>query len=708
MARMSDHRLPPRAQKRPLAFTQHGDTRVDDYYWLRNRRDAFVLDYLEAENAYTEAMMAQTGELQAVLFGEMKARIQEEDSTVPEKRGEYFYYSRTEAGRQYAVYCRRHRSPDAPEEVLLDVNALAAGHGFCKIGVIEPSPDGRLLAYSVDYAGDERFMLSVKDLRTGRLLPEHFTSVYSNVYDHSGLAWANDSSAFFYSTLDSANRSHKLFRHHLGTEPSTDTLIHHETDESYMLVARKTRSEAFVLAVLHNNTTSEVWYAPAGDARAEWRVLLPRTPGIEYSVDHHGDNFYVLTNESALNFRVMALPVERPSREHWREIVPERAEVLIDGLDVFRNHLVLYERSQANKHIRVSAPDGTQAHYVPFAEPAYAFWPQHNPHFDARHLRIEYSSLVTPDSVVDVDLDTGEWRVKKRAVIPSGYEAAEYQAERITATAPDGAQVPISLVYKKGLRRAAGNPLLMQGYGAYGFSLEPMFNSARLSLLDRGFIYAIAHIRGGSDCGRRWYEQGKLLHKKNTFTDFIAAAEHLIANGYTTRDRLAIFGVSAGGLLTGAVTTMRPDLFGCVIAKVPFVDVINTMNDDTIPLTVTEWEEWGHPSASREHYEYMKSYSPYDNVQARAYPPMLVTAGLNDPRVAFWEPAKFTAKLRALKTDSNRLLLKTNMGAGHAGASGRYDALHETAFEYAFILDALGLNHEEHEGRTGIDSPRSL
>jgi oligopeptidase B len=704
---MSDLPHPPRAQKRPLAFTQHGDTRVDDYYWLRNRRDSFVIDYLAAENAYTEAMMAHTRDLQDTLFTEMKARIQEADRSVPEKRGAHVYYSRTEAGKQYAVYCRKRGSLDAPEEVLLDVNALAEGHDFCKIGVIEPSPDGRLLAYSVDFAGDERFILSVKDLQTGKLLPEYFANVYSNVYDHSGLAWANDSSAFFYSTLDAANRSHKLHRHVLGTPPSADALLHHETDESYMLVVRKTRSEAFVLAVLHNNTTSEVWYAPAGDARAEWRVLLPRTPGIEYSIDHHGDDFYVLTNDGALNFRVMVMPVAAPGREHWREMLPERAEVLLEGLDAFRDTLAVYERSEGRKRIRLSAPDGSGARYLPFAEPAYTFWPQANPDFESTALRIYYSSLVTPDSIVDIDMRTGEWMVKKRDVIPSGYDAAQYASERIAATAPDGERVLISLVYKKELRQAEGNPLLLHGYGAYGYGVEPVFSAARLSLLDRGFIYAIAHIRGGSDYGRRWYEQGKLLHKKNTFTDFIAAGEHLIANGYTTRDRLAIFGVSAGGLLMGAVTTMRPDLFGCVIAKVPFVDVINTMNDDTIPLTVIEWEEWGHPSASKEHYEYMKSYSPYDNVQARGYPPMLITAGLNDPRVAFWEPAKFTAKLRALKTDSNRLLLKTNMGAGHAGASGRYDALHETAFEYAFILDALGLNPKDYDGGTETDSLRS-
>jgi oligopeptidase B len=685
---------PPLAPKRPRMLTQHGDSRVDDYFWLRDRDDPDVLSYLAAENDYAAQRMAHTQALQLQLFAEMRARVKEDDCSAPERRGEYFYYTRTEAGSQYAIHCRKRASLDAPEEVLLDENALAAGRDFCKLGVFEPSPDHRRLVFSVDYEGAEQHLLCVKDLRTGQLLPEQILNTYANPYDHSGVEWANDNGTFFYSVLDGANRSYQVYRHVVGTDPAQDVLVYHETDEAYMVVVRKSRSQAYLLLTLHNNTTSEVRYAPADLPQADFNVVQPRQAEVEYFVEHHGEHFLIVTNDQAKNFRLVAAPVSTPGKEHWRELLPERSDVLLEGLDAFKDYLVLYERSSGQKRIRLSEPDGQNPRYVSFPEAVYTFWPGSNPEFDTHTLRFMYTSVVTPDSIVDYHMDVGLWELKKRQEIPSGYDPLCYQAERLTATAPDGAPVLISLAYRIDLRRAGGNPLLLHGYGAYGYGVEPMFSAARLSLLDRGVIYAIAHVRGGSDYGRDWYERGKLLHKKNTFSDFIACAEHLIAQGYTTPEQLGIMGVSAGGLLMGAVTTLRPELFKAVIAKVPFVDVINTMNDPSIPLTVTEWEEWGNP-AIPEQYAYMRSYSPYDNTRATAYPHLLITAGLNDPRVAYWEPAKWAAKLRALKTDDNVLLLKTNMDAGHAGASGRFDYLKEIAFEYAFLLDRLGVAESE-------------
>lgn len=681
---------PPLASKRPHAINQHGQTRVDDYFWLRNRDDPEVLRYLAAENAYTEAVLAQTHGLQEALYGEMRGRIQETDSTVPVRRGEFFYYSRTEQDRQYAIYCRKRGTLDASEEILLDVNALAAGREFCRLGNFEISPDQRYLAYSVDLSGAEHFTLHLKDLRTGQHLSESIPDTYYT------LEWANDSRTLFYTTLDAAARPYRVWRHVLGSDSAQDALIHEEADESYFVWVRKSRSGRYLFLDLHNNNTSEWRYAPADHPTAPFTVFAPRRPGVEYRLDHHGPHFLILTNEAALNFKLMQTPVESPGQQHWCELVPHRAEVLLDGFDVFRDYLAVHEREGGLKQLRISAPDGSDARRVRFLEPAYTYWtqawlgPDENPEYDAHTLRFTYSSLVTPDSVIDYGLADGSWTVRKVLPIPGGYDPAQYVSERLAATAPDGACVPLSVVYRKGFQRDGRGPLLLYSYGSYGAPTEPFFNANRLSLLDRGVAFAMAHIRGGNELGRAWYEAGKLLHKRNTFTDFIASAEHLIAQGYTASDRLAILGVSAGGLLMGAVTTMRPDLFHCVVAKVPFVDVINTMSDPTIPLTVIEYDEWGNP-ADKAFFDYLLSYSPYDNVQARAYPHLLATAGLNDPRVAYWEPAKFVAKLRALKTDSNRLLLKTNLGAGHAGASGRFDYLKEIAFEFAFVLDCLGV-----------------
>jgi oligopeptidase B len=680
----------PVAPKRPHTIIQHGQTRSDDYFWLRYRDDPETLPYLKAELEYLDETMQHTRPLQEKLYAEMKARLKETDRSAPEKRGDYWYYTRTEAGRQYPIFCRAHRAPDGPEEILLDQNALAEGKTFCRLGAFSVSPDAQKLAYSIDPDGSETCTLYIKNLATGQLYPEAFTNTFGSVYDHIGVEWASDSQTFFYVTLDHAQRPHKLHRHTLGADPAQDPLIYHEADESYFLYVLKTKSERFLLLYLRSTSTTEVRFAPADQPTAEFQTIHPRQHELEYQVADHGERFLIVTNDQARNFKLMEAPIAAPAKEHWREVVPHRADVLLDSLEVFRQHLVLYERRDGLRQIRLSDPDGvSRVRYVAFPEPVYTFVNSDNPEYDSPVLRFTYTSLVTPNSVIDYGLADGAWEVKKVDEIPSGYDPAQFVTERLHAVAPDGARVPLSIVYKKGLKRDGGSPALLYGYGSYGATVDPAFNANRLSLLERGFVFAMAHVRGGSEMGRAWYDHGKLLHKKNTFTDFIACAEHLIAQGYTSREKLSSLGVSAGGLLVGAAMTMRPDLFKAVVAKVPFVDVINSMSDPTIPLTVIEWEQWGNP-ANKEYFDYMLSYSPYDNVRATDYPHLLITAGLNDPRVAYWEPAKFAAKLRALKTDQNLLLLKTNFDAGHAGASGRYDYLKEIAFEYAFLIDRLG------------------
>ncbi len=677
---------PPAAKIAPKTRTLHGETRTDDYFWLRDRNDPDTIPYLEAENRYTAAMMKHTEELQAKLYQEILGRIKETDLSVPEKIDDYYYYSRTEEGLQYPILCRKKGSLNGEEEVLLDENALAAGHKYFRVGASKPSPDHKLLAYSSDTDGSETYTLFVKDLRTGQLLKDRIPNTYY------GLEWANDNATLFYTTLDPAKRPYRLHRHKLGTDPQQDDLIYQENDEMFYLQVSKTRSRRFLLLSLDSKTTSEVRYLEADRPAGEFRMIHPRRQDMEYAVEHHGDRFFIVTNENAKNFKLMEAPVARPARQNWKEVIPHRASVKLDRVDAFQNHLVIHERENGLRKISVrnmtSNLANQETHAVEFPEPVYTVTGGGNPEFNTTLFRFTYTSLVTPRSVFDYDMNTRQRDLKKQYEVLGGYDPSLYQSERIFAKASDGSMVPISMVYRKGMTHSGKNPLLLYGYGSYGVSTEPAFSSDRLSLLDRGFVYAIAHIRGGGEMGRPWYEDGKLLRKKNTFTDFIACAEHLIAQKYTASGRLAIFGGSAGGLLMGAVTNMRPDLFQVVVAKVPFVDVINTMLDESIPLTVTEFEEWGNPK-DRQYYDYIKSYSPYDNVEAKAYPNLLVTTGLNDPRVAYWEPAKWTAKLRKLKKDDNRLLLKTNLGAGHGGASGRYERLKETAFEYAFILDRL-------------------
>ena len=676
---------PPVAKTDSKVDTVHGEVRLDNYFWLREKSNPEVIGYLEAENRYTEAVMQQTADFQEQLYQELLARIKETDLSVPEKMGGYYYYTRTEEGKQYPIYCRKKGSLEAEEEILLDQNALADGHEYLEIGVYKISPNHQLLAYSTDTTGGESYTLCIKDLNTGQLLEDQIPDTYYSV------EWANDNQTLFYTTLDAAKRPYKLYRHQLGSDPAADVLIYHETDESFFLDVSKTRSKAYLLMELENINTSEVHYLEADQPTGGFKVISPRQSELEYSVEHHSDQFLIVTNVDAVNFKLMRAPINNPSRENWEEVIPHRESVKLDSISAFQNHLVISEREGGLRKIRIRNLATSQEHTVDFPEPVYTVHQGRNPEFNTATLRFNYGSLVTPMSVFDYEMDERTRELKKQDEVLGGYDPSLYKSERIFAEAADGTPIPISLVYKKGLSKDGKNPLLLYGYGSYGINSDPYFSSNRLSLLDRGFGYAIAHVRGGEEMGRMWYENGKLLHKRNTFTDFIACAEHLIGENYTASDKLIIQGGSAGGLLMGAVTNMRPELFEIVIAKVPFVDVVNTMLDASIPLTVIEYDEWGNPN-EKEFYDYIKSYSPYDNVEAKEYPHILVTAGLNDPRVHYWEPAKWTAKLRALKTGDNRLLLRTEMGAGHAGPSGRYDYLKEIAFEYAFIFDLLGID----------------
>ncbi len=669
--------------------TVHGQELADPYAWLRQRDDPRVLAYLEAENAYTTATMASTLALQEQLYGEMVGRIEETDCTVPIVRDDYFYYARTAAGLQYPIHARKRGDLKQPEEVLIDLNAMAIGRRYLELGALKVSPDHQKLAYSLDDSGSERFSLRIKDLATDELFPE----VIGNTA--RSLVWANDSRVVFYATLDKNRRPYRVYRHLLGQDPRHDELMFEEPDERFFLSLFKTRSQRFLGIELGSKTTTEVHLladsVPLGDAPSApgaFQVLFPRRPGIEYQVDHHGDYFYLLSNEHGHNFHLLRVPCADPDLSRAEEILPHRPAVKLDSLDLFAQHMVIYLRADGLRRIQVFDLESGAEHYIAFPEPVYTLTEESNPNFQTTQFRFGYSSLVTPRTVFDYDLVQRRLELRKQTQVHN-YDPSQYHSERILVSAEDGTAIPISLVYRGNLELDGQRPLLLYGYGAYGAAIEPSFSSNRLSLLDRDFIYAIAHVRGGGELGRHWYDEGKLFKKKNTFTDFVAAARFLITQGYTAADRLAIRGGSAGGLLIGAVLNCHPELFRVAIAEVPFVDVLNTMLDPAIPLTVLEYEEWGNP-AEREVFDYIRSYSPYDNLAAQGYPHLLITAGLNDPRVQYWEPAKWAAKLRRLKTDVNRLLLKVDLEVGHRGASGRYDALREEAFKLAFVLDVLG------------------
>ncbi|MBD2093155.1 S9 family peptidase [Microcoleus sp. FACHB-1515] len=675
---------PPIAPQHLHIHRLHGDERPDPYFWLRDRDNPEVIAYLEAENTYTEIMMQHTRSLQETLYKEMLSRIQEDDLSVPYRDGEFYYYTRTETGKSYPIHCRKQGSLDAPEEILLDQNELAEGQEYFRLGVFEVSPNHQLLAYAIDTTGAERYTLFFLNLETRELYPEKITDTYAS------FEWGNDNRTVFYTKVDDAHRPDKLFRHQLGTAIDTDQLIFHEPDDAYFLFVVKTRSQKFILLGLASKITSEVHYLDADAPMGEFQVIRPRTTGIEYSIEHHTDYFYIVTNEDALNFKLMRAPIANPAIEHWETVIPPDETVFLEGISAFADHLVIYNREAGLPTVRVRKLSTQEEHAIEFPEPTYEVSESVNPEFNTKILRFAYTSLITPLSIFDYDLDNQMRELKKETPVLGGYDRTQYKSERVQAIAPDGTAVPLSILYKVGTERNGRNPLLLTGYGSYGYSYPDSFSSGRLSLLDRGVVLAIAHIRGGSELGRNWYENGKFLHKQNTFSDFIACAEFLIQAGWTSSNQLAISGGSAGGLLVGAVINQRPDLFRAAIAQVPFVDVVTTILDTSLPLSATEWEEWGNPN-DKEFYDYMKAYSPYDNVQPKDYPALLITAGLNDPRVSYWEPAKWTAKLRSLKTDDHILLLKTNMGAGHGGASGRYDRLKEIAFEYAFLLDQWGL-----------------
>ena len=690
---------PPAAPRRPHEHVAHGDVRVDDWYWLRSdgRDDPEVLAHLEAENAFVADALGHTEQLQADLFQEIKARIKETDLSVPFRKGRSWFYSRTVEGQQYPILCRTGVEPPADlpddepvpgEEVLLDLNALAGDSDYFALGAYDLAPGQDLLLYSTDHDGSEKYTMRIRDLRTGDDLAD---VIPETTY---GSAWAGDDTVF-YVRMDEAMRPHQVWRHQVGTDPSGDVLVYEDPDERFFVGVGLSRTERWVQISSGSKLTNEEHLVPADDPTREPVVVQPREHGIEYEVTHaptpEEDRFVILTNaDGAVNFKLVAAPVDRPGRDAWVDVVAHRPDVKLEGATSFAGHLVRYERREGVRRIVVMPYDGAPERELDMPEEVYATGPATNAEFEATKLRFTYTSLVTPSTAFDEDLATGERTLLKQTEVLGGHDPGDYVSGRLWATAPDGVRVPISFVHREDVPRDGSAPCLLYGYGSYEASIDPGFSSLRLSLLDRGFVFAIAHVRGGGELGRPWYDDGKLLRKRNTFTDFVAAAEHLVGEGFTSADRLVARGGSAGGLLMGAVANDRPDLFAAVVAEVPFVDCLTTILDETLPLTVTEWEEWGNPVEDPEVYAYMKGYSPYDNVAARPYPAVLATAGLNDPRVSYWEPAKWVQALRASTTSGNPIYLKTEMGAGHQGPSGRYDAWKDEAFVYAFVLDALG------------------
>jgi oligopeptidase B len=679
----ADPPMPPKADRVPHVTVLHGDTLVDDFRWLRDRQHPRVTAYLEAENAYTEALTAPTRGLEQGLYDEMLARIKQTDLSVPYRKGGHLYYTRTVEGRQYPIHCRRAGSMEAPEQILLDVNALAEGHRFMAVGAYEVSPDGSRLAYSTDSTGYRQYALRVRDLGTGRDLADHAERVTS-------VAWASDGRTLFYTQEHPVSkRSYRLYRHELGTE--RHELLYEEADERFDLDVRRSRSDAWLIQTRGSHTTSEVAVLPADRPLADWRLIAPRVPDREYYLDHRGDRFWIRANDRGRNFRLVTAPVATPGPDHWAEVIPHRDDVMLASVHCFRDHVVLGLREEGLPALVVMDPESRAIRRTRFDEVAYTVAPAANPEFASATFRYSYQSFLTPPSVYDLDLATLRPTLLKRTEVLGGWDPARYAMERRWAVAKDGTRVPITLLRRGDRAPDRPAPCLLSGYGSYGFPQNVTFSTNRFSLVDRGMVVAIAHVRGGGEFGETWHEAGRMAHKMNTFTDFIACAEALIAQNVTRADRLVISGGSAGGLLVGAVANLRPDLFRGVLALVPFVDVINTMLDESLPLTVSEFEEWGNPKVP-EQYRWIRAYSPYDNLRAAPYPAMLVRTSLNDSQVMYWEPAKYVARMRALRDGAGPpLLFRCNMGAGHGGASGRYDALRETAFDYAWILNTAGL-----------------
>jgi len=677
---------PPIAKKLPHETEVNGRKMVDNYAWLREKSNPEVRAYLEKENAYTDSIMKPTEPFQKKLYDEMLSRIKETDVEVPYREGDYYYYVRTEAGKQYPIRCRKKASGDATEEILLDINELAKGQVFMTVQAFAVSPDGNQLAYTYDNTGFRQFTLAVKDLRTGKTLADHAERVGSVV-------WASDNSTIFYTQEDAVSkRQYRLYRHTAGSL-NPDTVVYEEPDERFSVRAFKTRSEAFIFMILHSHTTSEARFIPATQPDADWKIIEPRKQGVEYYPDHNGDSFYIRVNDTGRNFRLVSAPITDPGSKNWHEVMAHNPAIMIDETDFFKNFAVLYERESGLPQIRVIDLRNGQSKRIAFPEPAYAAYSYINRVYDITDFRYGYQSPITPPSVFSYDMEKGTSTLLKQKEVPGGYDPAKYQVEQIYAVASDGVKIPISVLRLKNAKLDGTGALYLYGYGSYGISIDMFFNSNIFSMVDRGVVYAVAHIRGGGEMGKAWHDAGRMMNKKTTFTDFIACAEDLLKRGYGSKDRLTIEGRSAGGLLMGAVLNMRPDLFKAALVGVPFVDVINTMLDESLPLTVGEFEEWGNPK-EKAAFDYMISYSPYDNIEAKAYPNMLVKTSFNDSQVMYWEPAKYVAKMRATRTDKNILLLKTNLSpAGHGGASGRYDRLHESAFDYAYLLTQMGISN---------------
>ncbi len=680
----------PVCEKKPVTLTAHGDSRVDNYFWLndyfkKGPDSTKVVEYLTAENKYYDTMMAGTKTLQEKLYNEMKARIKEKDESVPVFKNGYYYYSRVEEGKDYYVYCRKKGTLDAKEEVLLDVNKMAEGHNYFSATGFDVSMDNKLMAYGIDTLSRRQYNIYVKNLETGEI----YKDVIANT--EGGPVWANDNQTFFYTAKNLVTLlSEKIKKHKLGTDPATDKTVYEEKDPSNYIGVGKTKSDKFILIGSSGTLSSEYKFIDANKPNDAFKVFQPRMKEVLYSVDHANDKFYIRTNLNAKNFKVVTCTEAKTDSSIWKDMIAHNDSILIQGIDVFKNFVAVSERKNGLTQVHIINTKNNESHYLSFDEPAYTANLAYTPDYNSDVVRFNYTSLTTPASIYDYNMGTKEKKLMKQQEVVGGYIVSDYVTERLFATAKDGTKIPISIVYKKGFKRDGTAPLHLYGYGSYGASMDASFSSARLSLLDRGFAFAIAHVRGGQEMGRYWYEDGKMMKKKNTFTDFIDCADFLLANKYTTKEHLYTSGGSAGGLLMGAVVNMRPDLWHGVIAAVPFVDVINTMSDASIPLTTNEYDEWGNP-ANKENYLYMKTYSPYDNVEKKAYPNMLVTTGLHDSQVQYFEPAKWVAKLRELKTDNNKLLLYTNMEAGHGGASGRFKALKDRAREFVFFLALEGI-----------------
>ncbi|MEO8774530.1 MAG: S9 family peptidase [Gelidibacter sp.] len=685
---MTHNIQPPKAKQVLKTLNAHDDERHDDYFWLNDKENQDVIEYLNAENDYFDAVTSKYKTFETSLFEEMKARIKEDDASVPYKYNGYWYVVKYEIGKDYPIYFRKKDTLENPEELLFDCNAMAEGHDYFKLVGLSVSPDNTMIAFGLDTVGRRNYTLQIKSLITDEI----FSDAIENTTGSA--TWANDNETLFYTIKDEKTlRSDKVFKHKLGSSSSSDTLVFHEEDDTFGVAVYKSKSKQYLIIACYSTLTNEYFTLNADTPDGEFLVFQERIRGLEYSISHYGDQFYIVTNaDGAINFKLMKTPENQTQFKHWTEVIPHRDAVLLEDIDIFKDFLVISERTNGLNQIRIKRWDGTDDYYLPFDNETYTAYTSTNVEFDTEILRYGYNSMTTPSSSIDFNMVTKEKTIlKEQEVLDPNFDKDNYTSERIWATADDGTKVPMSMIYKKGIKKEGKNPVLLYAYGSYGHTIDPYFSSIRLSLLDRGFIYAIAHVRGGEYLGRLWYEGGKLLQKKNTFTDFIACSKFLIAQGYTSPGHLYALGGSAGGLLIGAVINEAPELYNGVIAAVPFVDVLTTMLDDSIPLTTGEYDEWGNPNDIT-YYEYMKSYSPYDNVKKQDYPHILISTGLHDSQVQYWEPAKWAAKLRAYKTDNNKLLLKTNMKAGHGGASGRFEALKEDAEEYAFLLDLENIN----------------